>query len=51
MEDKLQRIALRLEEKGGAPIFAPDDMRQTALVFLPEDSGTVAPHHQLSMGT
>jgi len=25
-----------------AAIFAPDDMRQTALVFLPEDSGTVA---------
>jgi hypothetical protein len=25
-----------------AAILAPDDMRQTALVFLPGDSGTVA---------
>ena len=30
-----------------AAIFAPDDVRQTALVFLSGDSGTVAPHHQL----
>jgi hypothetical protein len=33
-----------------ATIFTPDDMRQTILVFLPEGSGTVAPHH-LPIGT
>jgi len=27
-------------------IFAPDNLRQTALVFLPAASGIVAHHHQ-----
>jgi hypothetical protein len=47
----VQELSARDLPSRVAAIFAPDDVRQTALVFLSGDSGTVAPHHQLSTGT